>query len=256
MTDFNWNDAFCLPETALAGGRRIPKTVLTRQARLTKTEQKILDRVGGLSLFATVQKTTTRIPPTVDDDHDIQSILFLSCELTRGLAYSETARLLHKCFPNPTVILFDGGVESCVSVARTRRSLVEQGTTVVEKTESTGPFDVHDPLYEPFLESLALSNLPQTDLLSYLDGIVWDIRLSQTSKALGFYPSFNNRDHSHVERMLDEWERLSGETENVRRQWKDKTLSLNDSARLRIRLRQLERKLGQVEDSIKEVCND
>ena len=43
MRGFDWNDVFCLPDAALAGDRRIPKTVLTRQAQLTKTEQKVLD---------------------------------------------------------------------------------------------------------------------------------------------------------------------------------------------------------------------
>ena len=95
MRGFDWNDVFCLPDAALAGDRRIPKTVLTRQAQLTKTEQKVLDRVAALTHFATVQKSTTRIAPVQDDEHDIQSVLILRCELSRGAAYAEVARLVH-----------------------------------------------------------------------------------------------------------------------------------------------------------------
>ena len=132
MRDFEWNDVLRLPDAALAGDRRIPKTVLTRQAQLSKTEQKVLDRVGVLAHFATVQKSTTRILPAVDEEHDIQSVLFLRCELSRGAAYAEVARLVHKCFPNPTVILFGGEGEACVSVATTRKSLAEQGATIID----------------------------------------------------------------------------------------------------------------------------
>lgn len=256
MTTFDWNAILHLPDMALAGDRRIPKTMLVRQARLTKAEQRVLDHAGTLSHFATVQKSTTHIPPTVDSDHDIQSVLFLRCEMVRGSAYTEMAKLIHKCFPNPTIILFDGVNESCISAARTRRSLAEKASTVIEKVESTRAFEPQDPLYEPFLRSLDFNRLPQTDLLSYLDGIIWNIRLSRTSKRLGFYPHFNGIESSHIERLLDEWEELFDKTDDVRRRWKDKNLSLNDSARLRITLKQLEKKLGQVEDSIKEACND
>lgn len=255
MMDFNWNAVLHLPNAALAGNRRIPKTVLVRQAKLTKAEQRILDHVGLLSHFATVQKSTTRIPPVVDADHDIQSVLFLRCELVHGSAYAETARLVHSCFPNPTVILFDIENKACVSAASTRRSLSEQGATVIDRIKNTGAFDLRDSLYAPFLAALDFRSLPQSDLLSYLDGIIWDIRLAQTSKTLGFYPSFKGSDHSHVERLLDEWEDLSGETQEVRRRWMDKELSLNDSARLRVTLRQLEKRLDQMKDSIKEACN-
>lgn len=255
MTGFDWNAILRLPDAALAGDRRIPKAVLVRQAGLTRAGQRILDRVGALSHFATVQKSTTRIPPAVDADHDIRSVLFLRCELARGAAYAETARLLHGCFPNPTVILFGGEGTAYVSAAGTRRSLSEHGASVVDRAEGTGAFDPRDPLYAPFLEALDFRALPQADLKSYTDGIVWAVRLARVSKALGFCPSAGGTDRARVERLLDEWEDLSGKEQETRRQWMDRSLSLNDSAHLRITLRQLERRLDQMRDSIREACN-
>lgn len=52
MSGIDWNGILRLPEAALAGCRRIPKTVLVKQAMLTKTEQKRLDKVARLEHFA------------------------------------------------------------------------------------------------------------------------------------------------------------------------------------------------------------
>lgn len=84
MSGIDWNGILRLPEAALAGCRRIPKTVLVKQAMLTKTEQKRLDKVARLEHFATVQKSTTRIPPYEDDERNVQSVVFLRCEMTAG----------------------------------------------------------------------------------------------------------------------------------------------------------------------------
>ncbi|MGN0035072.1 MAG: DUF4391 domain-containing protein, partial [Coriobacteriales bacterium] len=119
----DWNEILRLPDAALAGYRRIPKTVLTKQAQLTRHEQKVLDKVASIRHFATVQKSTTRILPHVDVERDVQSVIFLHCETTEASkAYGEVAALLHKCFPNPTVILFDGTGVAGVSAALTRNS--------------------------------------------------------------------------------------------------------------------------------------
>lgn len=139
MSGIDWNGILRLPEAALAGCRRIPKTVLVKQAMLTKTEQKRLDKVARLEHFATVQKSTTRIPPYEDDERNVQSVVFLRCEMTAGtMAVAEVAELVHKCFPNPTVLLVEAGGCACISVALTRRSQAEQGATVVDRVESTG----------------------------------------------------------------------------------------------------------------------
>lgn len=54
MSGVDWNGVLRLPDAALAGDRRIPKTVLAKQAMLTKTEQRRLDKVARLEHFATV----------------------------------------------------------------------------------------------------------------------------------------------------------------------------------------------------------
>ena len=174
-----WNDIFRLPPTALAG-RRVPKTALVRNAGLTRFEQKTLDKVSLLEHFASVQKSTVRIPSHVDGERDIQSVIFLRCELKgTASAYGELGQLIHKCFPNPTAILFEGADEVCVSCSVTRRSLAEHGATVVESVDMTGGFRLGDGRYAPFLESLAFDKLPQDDLYAYVHELSWRVRLAR-----------------------------------------------------------------------------
>ncbi len=255
MRSFSWNDALCLPDAALAGERRIPKTVLVRQAGLTKTEQKALGRVAALTHFATVQKSTTRIPPTQDEEHDIQSVVFLRCELAGNAAYAEVARLIHKCFPNPTVILFGGEGEACVSVALTRKSLAEQGATVVDRIEATGAFDPRDEKYAGLLDTLAFDALPQTDLLSYLEGLAAAVTLARAVDSLGFYPVCAPQDRERLLALVGEKDELDSAIAELRKQRRDKDISLNDSALLRMEIKRLEKDAANLTNQIKETCH-
>ena len=255
MRDFDWNNALHLPDAALAADRRIPKTVLARQAQLTKAEQKVLNRIGALTHYATVQKSTTRIPPTVNEKHDIQSVVFLRCEMAQSPAYTSTAHLLHKCFPNPTVILFGSTNKVCVSVAITRRSLAEQGSTVVDAVESTGAFEPDDCAYTPFLNALAFDRLPQMDLLTYLHGLAWIVRLARMVPSLGYYPTCAESDWELLDELAAQRDALTMRVAHVQQQRRDRNLTLNESAKLHMELRALEKELGAVTDSIKEVCN-
>lgn len=255
MRNFDWNDVFRLPDAALAGDRRIPKTVLTRQALLTKTEQKVLDRVSALTHFATVQKSTTRVQPVVDEAHDIQSVLFLRCEMARGATYAEVARLIHKCFPNPTVLLFGGAGEACISVATTRKSLAEQGATVIDGIESTGAFDVDNAAYASFLDALAFERLPQADLLSYLDALTAHVVLSRVVESLGFFPACNPADRDALSELVTRHNALRGNVELLAAQHRDATLSLNESAKVRVQLKKTKGELASVIADIRGLCH-
>lgn len=255
MSAFDWNDVLRLPDGALAGDRRVPKSVLAKQALLTKTEQKVLDKVRRIGHFATVQKSTTRIPPHVDDERNIQSIVVLHCEMAESAAYAEVARLLHKCFPNPTVILFDGPDEVCVSVASMRKSLAEQSAVVVDAVESTGGFSVADEAYKPFLDSLAYGRLSQEDLLAFLDDLQWNVRLSCGIGAVGFFPQCPSNAREQLAELIVRYGTLADELDEiVKRRRNDKDLTLNEGAHLRMQMRQLQNELDDVSEQIKEVC--
>lgn len=252
----DWNGAFKLPLAALVGDRRIPKTMIVRQAQITRREQKTLDKIKRLSHFATVQKSTTRILPFEDDEHDVESVVFLRCEMAGdSAAFAEVAGLLHGCFPNPTVLLMEGASGINVSAALTRKSLAEKGAMVVEEQWSTGALDPEDPDAWGMLGHLALDELPQKDLLTYLREMMWCIRLIRASKELGFYPECAACDKESLIRLLAEAERLGRETTELAQARRDKELSLNEQMRLRVRLKDTEEKRDHAIAEIRELCS-
>lgn len=256
MSGVDWNGILRLPEAALVGCRRIPKTVLVKQAMLTKTEQKRLDKVTRLEHFATIQKSTTRIPPYEDDERNVQSVVFLRCEMAAGtMAVAEVAELVHKCFPNPTVLLIEAGGCVCVSVALTRKSQAEQGATVVDRIESTGAFDLGRPEYADFLGSLAFGRLSLGDLWEYLLDLSRTAKLSRAIGGLGFYPICPAQDREKLIVLASRYDELGASVKRLKEQRRTKDTTLNESARLRMEMKEEERRLRAVADEIKEICN-
>lgn len=256
MSGVDWSGILRLPDAALAGGRRIPKVVLVKQAMLTKTEQKRLDKVVRLEHFATVQKSTTRIPPYEDDERNVQSIVFLRCEMAPGtMAVAEVAELMHKCFPNPTVLLIEAGGRACVSVALTRKSQAEQGATVVDRIEATGAFDPGRSEYAEFLGALAFVRLSQGDLWEYLLDMVRVVALSRAIGGLGFYPSCPAQDREKLIVLMARYDELGASVKRLRERRWSKDITLNESAKLRMEMKEEERRLRAVTDEIREICN-
>lgn len=48
---------------------------------------------------------------------------------------------------------------------------------------------------------------------------------------------------------------LASQVEDTKRRRRDRELTLNESAHLRMELKKLEKELGQTTDEIKEICN-
>lgn len=250
------NDIFALPSAALAGDKRIPKTMLVSQAALTKHEQKVLDKAKRIEHFATVQKSTTRIQPFVDEVRDVQGIIFLHCEMAGGTqAFMELARLVHKCFPNPTVMVSEAGDQVCVTVAITRKSHAEKGATVIEAVESTGAFALDDSAYVGLIEALAFDRLPQDSLWSYLQALAWNVRLSRTVETLGFYPRCEPGKRAQMNVLIERFDNVRSELKTISDQRKDKDVNLNDSAKLRMEIKKLEKRQAEIVSEIKELCN-
>lgn len=250
------NDIFMLPQSALVGDKRIPKTMLVSQAALTNHEQKTLDKAKRIEYFAKVQKSTTRIPGYVDEERDIPSIIFLHAELASGAqAFMEVARLVHKCFPNPTVMVLESGNLMCITVAITRKSHVEKGATVIEAVETTGAFELDDPAYKGLVEELAFNRLPQDNLWSYLQALAWNVRLSRTVEALGFYPRCVSEKRAQMNGLIENFDCVRSELKAISDQRKDKDTSLNDSAKLRMEMKRLKKKQAEIVSEIKELCD-
>lgn len=253
MTNFNWNTIFTLPKKALAGDRRITKEALLHNASLSATDHRLLKKIRTLTHFAVVQKTTTRIPLFVNEERDIQSVIFLRCELIDSGANRELASVLHACFPNPTVIIFEYHGEAHISAAITRRSRAKKGTSIIDSIDSTEVFTIHDEMMQPFLNSLAFDALPQANLEDYLIAIMWNIKLSRLIPSLGFFPSCPQSKSCELVDLADVHEELSSRIDSSIRTRRANT-NLAETTLMRCREEELKARLNTVIEKIKEIC--
>lgn len=255
----SWNDILKLPEGALAGERRVPKTQLAEQARLAKASAasiKLLDKLRDVRFFASLNKSNSRILPVKDNAYNIESVIFLTCGLNPTTRIAEALRMVHGCFPNPTVILAEGFANPgiAVTVALRRKSLAEHGAFVTEKIYSSGLFKAESPEYAPYLERLSFATLPQTTLLDYLTALGDRTLLARSVKALGFYPICKDADAGLLMGHVKAMNALTSKINELNDARKSKDATLADTTKLRIEMRKLEQQRESVMDEIKEIC--
>lgn len=251
------NEYLKLPAKTLAGDRRIAKTLLAKQGNLAGGELRVLDKVRRLEHHATVQKSTAYIAARVDEEHDVQAVIFLDCEMAGdSKSFAEVARVVHGCFPNPTVIAFESADgKACLSVALTRRSLAERGAIVVDKAESTGSFDPRDPVYQGFLEALTFDALDQGDLYAFAESIATRASLARAASLLGFYPAVPEDMRAEFSKRMDLLGTLQSSVRGIEEKHNDKNLSFNEKCKLRMELKDAQKKRDAVVHEIKELCD-
>lgn len=255
----SWNDILKLPESSLAGDKRIPKTQLAEQAKLEKAPAasiKLLDKLRDIRFFASLTRSNSHIQPIKNDTYDIESVIFLTCGLNSTTGITEALRMVHGCFPNPTVILAEGYANpgNAISVALRRRSLAEHGAFVTERIYASGLFDANRTEYAPYLERLSFPTLPQTTLLDYLTALGDKTLLARSVKALGFYPICKDTDIGLLMGHVKTMDALTSKINELKDARRAKDATLADTTKLRVEMRKLERQRTSVMNEIKRMC--
>ena len=234
----DWATTLNLPRATLSGDKTIPKTVLTSQGGLTAAEQKLLKQFSRLGLYATVSHQNARIAAVQTVDHDIASVIYLSCELVRSGGFGELAAVLHKTFPNPVVLLFEEpGGKVGVSVSLKRRSHAEKGAVVVERTETARLFDPTEQAYADYLADIRHAALPQSDLLAYVAALCDRPAKAAAIAAIGAYPRCEDKDTPKLMALLARLREAEAAISVLRVRYSDRGASIAQTSRLRMELR-------------------
>lgn len=223
----------------------------------------VWNNLTPVRFYASLQKSNSYIAPVRNDEYDIESVIFLRCTLKSNKGMSDAYRILHSCFPNPTVLLIESelsnGIE--VSVAIRRKSQAEKGAFVTEAIYTSGLFhrgvykdDESSKGYEQFLADIALSRLPQNDLLAYVRGLGNACRLAGSVRLLGYYPQCEPARVEELMLHVAKLESLERKLNEIDRLRKDKDISLNDSAKLRVQSMDVKREIEAVRGQVQEVC--
>lgn len=251
-----WNDILQLPQAALAGEVRVPKTQIVKQGELNKTQEGMLGKLRDIRFFASLTKSNSYIQPMNNEAYNIESVIFLTCGLNSTKGISETLRIVHSCFPNPTVILAEGYANPglAVSVAIRRKSLAEQGAFVTEREATSGLLDPQRQEYEAFLERLSFKTLPQTTLLDYASAMADRCLAAYTARTLGFYPRCRDDDTAALMLEVKHLRTLESKINELQGIRKAKDSQLSETTKVRVEIRKTETERDSVMEKIKELC--
>ena len=255
---FDWNRYLQLPMATLQD-KRIEKTEFSARAGLSKKEQKLLHDLRRLTLYAAVSKDNTGILPYTDEQYDIRGIMYFDCTLTKWDNAPALITLLHRVFPNPTVLLMRtvdpfGGYR--LSIGLKRKSLAEKGTAVVESMESTGILDDMDASTALLWNALAYGKLPQRDLLDYVHGIQDVVLAFNMVPRLGFMLRIDVLHRTTIRQELANLKRLDEKIRRLKAKRRDKTTTLGESAELRVIESGTTEETQNIVEHIKELCHD
>lgn len=253
----DWNSILKLPPATLASDRAIPKTQLVAQGGLTKTEEKKLKDIDALTFYASLSKANTYMLPVKDNEHDIEAIIVLRCVLRTTASPIELGDVLHKIFPNPTMILFEApDGRAGISVAIKRKSLAEYGAVVVESIQNTGFIEPAEAAYIPFLEDLSYNALPQEDLLTFINALATRCMLARTIRTLGFYPKCNEAQAETLVGQVKKLQSLQSEVNDLQKARRDKDITFAESTKIRLELNKKKQQRDQVAEEIRNLSND
>lgn len=79
--------------------------------------------------------------------------------------------------------------------------------------------------------------------------------LSRAIGGLGFYPACPARDRDKLIVLTSRYDELGASVKRLKEQRRSKGITLNESAKLRMEMKEEERRLRAVADEIKEICD-
>lgn len=89
----------------------------------------------------------------------------------------------------------------------------------------------------------------------YLRAMANDVMLARAIDALGFYPQARAKDQERILVLSNRYDVLQGEVRQLHEQRRGRDVTLNESAKLRIRMRKAENQRDAILNEIKELCH-
>ena len=146
-------------------GKRIYKKLFHENADLGATDKKAFrDDIDTVVWRYTLKPSTIPIQPYADDSREYHEIAILEVILKSNRRTRRIAEIVQRSIPYPVLVVLRDSPRIAISAAQKRFSLAEHGAIVAEDIRLTEWLDLEEPesLHRQFIESLALSALPQT----------------------------------------------------------------------------------------------
>jgi hypothetical protein len=175
-------DALALPADARVE-QRVPKKLLVEQGAPTAPDKRqIQDGIDELHWVAALKPTNIGVPAFRNDEREYLEVAVLTVRYRPKAKVRRLTELIHRAIPYPLLLVssfLDGEVNAiAVSAAHKRFSQNEAGKFIVDEVLTTNPIAEQDMQASntlAFLATLALSQLPTSDLFVLYQGWLDDI---------------------------------------------------------------------------------
>ena len=245
-------DALRLPDSCRLG-KRVFKKLFLENAKLTPQDRRAFaNDVEEVIWEYTLKPSTTAIMPYADDEREYDEIAVLQAILKSPRNASRIAEVIQRSIPYPLVLVLRCDGRELLSLAPKRFSRSEKGATVAEEIVSTGwlaPSGLAT-LESAFLDSVALSDLPQSNYLVLYTALVDRVTALQSSRRTGEYHVVNDRAaQAERRRVLAEADRLEGQVNECRMALKNE-VQFNRKVELSVRVKALQTELAAVTEQL------
>ena len=182
-------DALALPPDARVN-QRVPKKLLLEQGATTAADKRqIQEGLEELFWVAALKPTNIAVPKFQDDVRAYLEIAVLTAILRSGAKSARLIELIHRAIPYPVVLIAVLGDAVSLSLAHKRWSQGKTGEIVIEEVNRTNPIrpDALTSEEAQFLASLAVSSLPNRDLLALYQGWLDRIAALEAARITGTF---------------------------------------------------------------------
>jgi hypothetical protein len=239
-------NALALPPDALVD-QRVPKKLLMEQGAPTAADKRqIQDGIEELLWVAALKPTNIAVPAFRDDVREYLEIAVLTATLRVGAKPARLTELIHRAIPYPLVFVAAHGDTVSLSLAHKRWSQGETGRVVIEDVHRTAPFRPDAPTEQEalFLDSLAVSGLPNRDLFALYQGWLDRAAALAAAQITGTFDPPDSADRASALRDgLCTHTRLQRDLAALRTQ-AQKEKQLNRRVEMNVEIKRLEEKLA------------
>lgn len=165
---------------------RIPKTVLNERGAATVADRKLIDAVvDRLDWLATLNPASIGVAASDDPERPVAAIQLLSLQV-RAEPTQRLLTMIHRAIPLPVILLTSFGEATRISLAPLRRAERIADAMVVERLVPSPPLaSPLDSAGRAFLASLSITALPQIDLGSVYEALIWRVEALAAARLAG-----------------------------------------------------------------------
>ncbi len=187
-------------------GKRVYKKLFHEKAKLGATDKRAFSEDIDLVTWAyTLKPNTIPILPYKDEQREYLEIAILQVDLKTLKRTSRIAEVIHRAIPYPLIVVFNSDKTCALSLAHKRFSQAEKGAIVAEEFLITEWIDLAKPTpaHQAFMDSLAISELPQTHYFAFYSALVDRVIALDCSRLTGMYSleSTANKNQQRRERL-------------------------------------------------------